>query len=85
MLENIRATATPGQPAMPAAAIGVIMVITCLMFGFFFIALPAVWIFFYKSRHVKATCEARDPVTRWTDACPLPVLGLCLWLWFPRR
>ena len=23
--------------------------------------------FFYSSRHVKATCEARDPVTRWTD------------------
>jgi hypothetical protein len=21
-------------------------------------------------------------VTRWTDACPLPVLGLCLWLLF---
>jgi hypothetical protein len=82
VLENVRAAAPPGQPAMPAAAIGVIMVISCLMLGFFFIALPAVWIFFYKSRHVKATCEARDPVTRWTDACPLPVLGLCVWLWF---
>jgi hypothetical protein len=31
---------------------------------------------------VKATCEARDPGTRWTDACPLPVLALCLWLLF---
>jgi hypothetical protein len=82
VLENIQAAAPPGQPAMPAAAIGVIMVITCLMLGVFFIAVPAVWIFFYKSRHVKATCEARDPVTRWTDACPLPVLGLCLWLLF---
>jgi hypothetical protein len=82
VLENMRAAAPPGQPAMPAAAIGVIMVITCLMLGVFFIALPAVWIFFYKSRHVKATCEARDPVTRWTDVCPLPVLGLCVWLWF---
>ena len=79
-LESIRAAAPPGQPAMPAAAIGVAMVIACLMIGVFFIALPAVWIFFYNSRHVKATCEARDPVTRWTDACPLPVLGLCLWL-----
>jgi hypothetical protein len=29
---------------------------------------------------VKATCESRDPVTRWTDACTLPVLALCLWL-----
>jgi hypothetical protein len=82
VLENVRAAAPAGQPAMPAAAIGVIMVITCLMLGVFFIVVPAVWIFFYKSRHVKATCEARDPVTRWTDACPLPVLGLCVWLMF---
>ena len=82
VLENIRAATPTGQPELPGAAIGVIMVITCLMLGVFFIALPAIWIFFYNSRHVKATCEARDPVTRWTDACPLPVLGLCLWLWF---
>jgi len=44
------------------------------------VILPAVWTFFYSSRHVKATCEARDPVARWTDACPLPVLGFCAWL-----
>src|SRR5262249_2782346 len=42
----------------------------------------AVWVFFYSSRHVKATCEARDPVPRWTDACPLPVLTMSLWLGF---
>ena len=82
VLEGIRAATPAGQPAMPAAAIGVAMVVACLMLGVFFIALPAVWIFFYQSRHVKATCEARDPVTRWTDACPLPVLALCLWLAF---
>ena len=82
ILANIHASATPGQPAIPAAAIGVIMVFTGLILGVFFILVPAVWIFFYNSRHVKATCETRDSVTRWTDACPLPVLGLCLWLLF---
>jgi hypothetical protein len=82
VLANIHASATPGQPAMPAATIGVIMVFTGLMLGVFFIIVPAVWIFFYNSRNVKATCEMRDPVTRWTDACPLPVLALCLWLLF---
>ena len=51
-----------------------------LIFAVFFVILPVVWTFFYNSRHVKATCEMRDPVTRWTDACPLPVLGLCLFL-----
>jgi hypothetical protein len=82
VLANIQASAPPGQPAMPAAAIGGIMIFACLILGVFFIIVPAVWIFFYNSRHVKATCEMRDPVTRWTDACPLPVLGFCLWLLF---
>ena len=43
-------------------------------------SLTRICTFFYNSRHVKATCERRDPATRWTDACPLPVLGFCLWL-----
>jgi hypothetical protein len=56
------------------------MTVMFLFLGFFFVLCPMIWIFFYKSSHVKATCETRDPVTRWTDACPLPVLALCLWL-----
>lgn len=65
---------------MPAAAIVGVMVVMFIVLGIFFVILPAVWVFFYGSSHVKATCETRDPVTRWTDACPLPVLGFCLWL-----
>ena len=82
MAQQSAAGGTPDHPAMPAAAMSVVMVFMFLFLGVFFILLPAVWIFFYKSPHVKATCEARDPVTRWTDACPLPVLALCLWLLF---
>jgi hypothetical protein len=67
---------------MPSAAIAGVMVGMFLVFGVMFVILPAVWTFFYNSRHVKATCETRDPVMRWTDACPLPVLGLCSWLAF---
>jgi MFS family permease len=51
-----------------------------LFLSIFFFVCPLLWTLFYKSPHVKATCEARDPVTRWTDACPLPVLALSLWL-----
>jgi hypothetical protein len=82
MLSNMPANGTTGQPAMPGAAEVGVMIGMFLVFGFMFVLLPAVWTFFYNSRHVKATCETRDPVTRWTDACPLPVLGLCLWLAF---
>ena len=73
---------TSGNPATPAVPMGAIMSVMFLVLGVFFILLPLIWIYFYKSPHVKATCTARDPVTRWTDACPLPVLGLCVWLLF---
>jgi len=55
-------------------------IVVFLILGVYLILIPAVWTCFYNSRHVKATCQARDPVTRWTDACPLPVLGLCVTL-----
>jgi hypothetical protein len=82
ILANLHDSAAPGQPAMPAAAITGMIVGMVIFFGVFFVLVPAIWTYFYGSRHVKATCETRDPVTRWTDACPLPVLALCLWLAF---
>ncbi|MEJ2422520.1 MAG: hypothetical protein P8018_12615 [Acidobacteriota bacterium] len=47
--------------------------IICLLF---LILLPAILFLFYRSRHVKATCERLDPKERWTDRVPAPVLGL---------
>jgi len=83
IMAKLSASGTPDQNhALPPGAIGAVMVVMFLFFGIFFIVLPTIWTFFYYSRHVKATCEARDPVPRWTDACPLPVLGFCLWLLF---
>ena len=75
---NLPPNAKTGQPAMPPGAITGMVIGMTLFFFVAFVLVPALWIFFYGSRHVKATCEARDPVTRWTDACPLPVLALCL-------
>jgi hypothetical protein len=65
---------------MPSSALAAMMIFMFVFYGVLFVILPAIWTFFYSSRHVKATCEARDLATRWTDACPLPVLALCLWL-----
>jgi uncharacterized membrane protein len=42
------------------------------------LALPAALVLFYRSPHVRATCEARDPVPRWTDRRPPAILGLSL-------
>ncbi len=81
MLAGISGGGTSGQPAVPPA-LGMVMIVMFFVFGVLFLILPAVWAFFYNSRHVKATCETRDPVGRWTDACPLPVLAFCMWLLF---
>ncbi|HLP78029.1 MAG TPA: hypothetical protein VK327_14055 [Candidatus Paceibacterota bacterium] len=78
---NLPSNTKTGQPAMPPGAVTGIIIGMTLFFLVGFVLLPAVWVFFYNSRHVKATCEARDPVKRWTDACPLPVLAFCLWTW----
>jgi hypothetical protein len=43
-----------------------------------YVLIPAVFVLFYGSKNVKATCEFRDPQIRWTDKCPLPVLALSL-------
>lgn len=48
--------------------------------GIILLVIPGVLTCFYQGRNVKATCEARDSVRRWTDACPLPVLAASLWL-----
>ena len=79
VMANLPPDARTGKPALPPEAIPIMIAVMVVFFGVFFIVMPAVWVFFYSSRHVKATCEARDPVPGWTDACPLPVLGFVLW------
>ena len=57
------------------------MIIPCIILGFtavFYIIIPGLLVLFYRGRDVKATCEHHDPQTRWTDQCPLPVLGTSL-------
>jgi len=56
--------------------------IMMIIMGVIYIVIPGVLFLFYRSRHVKATCDALDPVERWTDGTPLPVLAMCLWLPF---
>jgi hypothetical protein len=80
-LANLPPNAQNGQPSMPPAAVTGMVVGMTLFFFVFGVLVPALWTFFYGSRHVKATCEERDPMPGWTDSCPLPVLGFSLWTW----
>lgn len=79
-MKSAQASLPAGQPPMPSSAMLAVVCATVLIFGTIMVALPAIWVFFYSKSDVKATCESRDPVTRWTDRCPLPVLAVSLWL-----
>ena len=81
VLPKIFANPPGGQPMQDAARI-VMMIVMLGFLGVFMLAIPGALVLFYKSPHVKATCEVRDPVRRWTDACPLPVIALSLILGF---
>jgi len=82
LMPRIMASAEAGGQTMPAGAMAVVVVIQIIFMSVFFILLPGALVLFYRSRHVKETCEARDPVRRWTDACPLPVLAVTCLLWW---
>ena len=56
----------------------VIAGVTIGFMAVFYVIIPGALVLFYGSRHVKATCEKRDPHIRWTDKCPLPVLAVSL-------
>jgi len=66
----------PGAEPIPEGARTAIVAGTAGCLSVFFVLLPVAFALFFRSRHVKATCDARDPVVRWTDACPPAVLGL---------
>ena len=67
---------------LPSGAKAVALLVAGVIWTSIFIVIPGVLVAFYQSGHVKATCEARDPVVRWTDGCPLPVLAVSVCLGF---
>ena len=74
--------ASSGQQTLPPAALLVARVVMVGFMLLFYIFIPGVLFLFYRSPHVKRTCEVRDPKERWTDRCPLPVLALSLFTAF---
>jgi MFS family permease len=63
---------------IPMEIISVIQFVMVVFMTIIYVLIPGALVFFYRSRHVKATCEFRDPQVRWTDKCPLPVLALSM-------
>lgn len=78
VLNSIGDTLQAQGQAVTAGQLLIVKVIMIATTFVIYIVIPGIAVLFYRSPHVKHTVEVRDPVERWTDRCPLPVLALVL-------
>jgi hypothetical protein len=62
------------SPAASTAVMAVILTLLIIFMAFFLVLVPLAFVIFYGRKDVAETCRHRDPVERWTDRTPLPVL-----------
>lgn len=60
---------------LSTGVMAVVITLIIVFAAFFLIVVPLAFVIFYSRSDVAATCRLRDPVERWTDRAPLPVLG----------
>jgi hypothetical protein len=77
VINNMKQTGQVNGAVILGFRIGMIAALT-----FIYVIIPLVGIIGYSGKSIKLTCENRDPKTRWTDKCPLPVLAISLILVF---
>jgi len=68
----------PTAPPPPVAFIAVILTFIIVLFAVFLVIIPLAFVIFFSRKDVEETCRRRDPVERWTDRRPLPVLAVSL-------
>jgi hypothetical protein len=71
-------TQNPDAANFSTGFMAVMLTFVIVLFAVFMIALPIAFILFYSRPDVEETCKRRDPVERWTDRVPLPVLGVSM-------
>jgi hypothetical protein len=78
MLPMMTASLPQNQPGAKTFMVGCMSVVI----GLFGIILPLVFVLFYRSPDVKVTVQHLDPVPRWTDGQPVPLLVFASWMFF---
>jgi hypothetical protein len=68
-------SAETSSPGITTGVMAVIITVMIVFFAFFLVVVPIAFVIFYSRDEVAETCRHRDPVERWTDRAPLPVLG----------
>jgi hypothetical protein len=79
-LAGMRAAAerNPEMPPMSRGLIAAGLTAMIVLFAVLFVAMPLVYVIFLSRKDVEETCRRRDPVERWTDRRPLPLLAVSL-------
>ncbi len=68
---------------LPPGMASFVIAMTFGIIGLLYVVVPAVFVLFYRSPHVAATCRARHPDPQWIDACPRRLLTLMVvWVLF---
>jgi hypothetical protein len=62
------------SPEVSTAVMAVMLTLIIIFMAFFLVVVPIAFVVFYSRNDVAETCRHRDPVERWTDRAPLPVL-----------
>jgi len=75
VLQSQQNTAQGPSPEMSTGVMAVMLTMIIVFAAFFLVVVPIAYVVFYSRNDVAETCRHRDPVKRWTDRTPLPVLG----------
>lgn len=70
----------PENANVPTPTRTIMMTVTGTTLAVIYVILPLAYILFYQRRSVRETLIQCDPRPRWTDRCPIPVLGLSFWM-----
>ena len=62
--------------ALPPELMLLVVLVTIGVIGLLYVVLPGLFVLFYRSPHVAATCRDRHPEPQWIDDCPQKLLTL---------
>lgn len=79
-LVRFAGVATPPRTPNPPPGIFMGMVIGMMVVGLLSVIVPAAYVWFFRNAQTRQMLEYFDPIPRWTDGCPIPVLGLVMGL-----
>ena len=76
MMPLMTSTMPPDQAEMFPMVFGCVIVFA----GWFMVVVPVTYVLFYRAPSVRATVGTLDPVARWTDGIPTPLLAFAVWM-----